>query len=191
MASLQRQDDYVKKLLTALTIIIFTAISAAAEPRVEGIGLTLPVFLTQMGTAARQVKWGYSTRRIESEMIATGPGGFAAEYNSAIVLYINMLHDRKLIKNLALSFIVSEEAAPEARRSGIADGEEQFSSLCEQLLIAVNTNTSLKGARRLLHKLGLFGPVLDGRQRVVRADGLAYIMKLQPNGTIILVVSPL
>ena len=34
-----------------------------------------------------------------------------------------------------------------------------------------------------------YGPVLDGRQRYDRRGGLAYIMKLQNNGTIVLVVS--
>ncbi|MCC8183302.1 hypothetical protein [Cloacibacillus porcorum] len=55
--------------------------------------------------------------------------------------------------------------------------------------MAFDSQITPKETRRMLRGLGLYGPVLDGRQRYDRRGGLVYIMKLQNNGTIVLVVS--
>ncbi|MFR5881338.1 MAG: hypothetical protein ACLUEQ_11325 [Cloacibacillus evryensis] len=74
-------------------------------------------------------------------------------------------------------------------RGGLPNGEDQYESICQQVIMAFDPHISQKETRRMLGRLGLYGPVLDGRQRYDRRGGLAYIMKLQNNGTIVLVVS--
>lgn len=180
----------MKKILTALFII--TLFSATASAKEKGLGLTIPVFLTQMGIAEEKVEWGYPPSKIEEDLVITSPESYAAEYNSATVLFINMSHGGKTIRNVALSFIVSDRnSSEEFKRSGLIGGEEQYRSLCTQLILALNPEMSAEEGHRILKKLGLFGPVLDGRQRYCRQGGLAYIMRLQKNGAIMLVISAL
>lgn len=95
-----------------------------------------------------------------------------------------------MLKNVALSFTVAPGEPPIGHsRGGLHNGEDQYESICQQIIMAFDSQITPKETRRMLRRLGLYGPVLDGRQRYDRRGGLVYIMKLQNNGTIVLVVS--
>lgn len=155
-----------------------------------GLGISVPVFIMHMKIAANKVKWGFSAARLESEMIRTEDGNYVAEYNDAILLYLNTMPGSKMLRNAALSFTIAEGSAPVGySRGGLPNGEDQYEGICQQIIMAFDPQISQKETRRMLRRLGLYGPVLDGKQRYARRGGLVYIMKLQNNGTIVLVVS--
>lgn len=179
-----------KKLLAAAAALILIMEPGAVYAG-GGMGVTRAVFLTQMGVAYGRVKWGYSVERIEEEMLATPEGNYVAEYNDSIALFVNM-QNKDRVKNAALSFVISDgEVFPGSSRAALPDGEEQYEGVCTQLILATNLNMTEKRARAILTELGLFGPVLDGRQRCVRDGRFVYIMKLHKTGAVILVVSTL
>ncbi|WP_303323126.1 hypothetical protein [Cloacibacillus evryensis] len=184
-----------KIILLCAAFMMITVNSAAVADDGEdsgnmGLGISVPVFIMHMKIAARKVKWGFSSSRIENEMIRTEDGNYVAEYNDAILLYLNTMPGTKMLRNIALSFTIAEGDTPMGfSRGGLPNGEDQYESICQQVIMAFDPHISQKETRRMLGRLGLYGPVLDGRQRYDRRGGLAYIMKLQNNGTIVLVVS--
>ncbi len=188
----------IKKLilLCASFMLITANIAPAAAGGDEGgsmgLGVSVPVFIMHMKVAASKVKWGFSAARLESGMIRTEDGNYVAEYNDAILLYLNTVPGSKMLRNAALSFTIADESAPMGySRGGPPNGEDLYEGICQQIIMAFDPQISQKETRRMLRRLGLYGPVLDGKQRHARRGGLVYIMKLQNNGTIVLVVSGL
>ena len=183
----------IKKII--LLCVSFMLITANLAPAAEdddsmGLGISGPVFIMHMKIAARKVKWSFSSARIENEMIRLEDGNYVAEYNDSILLYLNTMPGTKMLKNVALSFTVAPGEPPIGySRGGLHNGEDQYESICQQIIMAFDSQITPKETRRMLRGLGLYGPVLDGRQRYDRRGGLVYIMKLQNNGTIVLVVS--
>ncbi|MDO5115619.1 MAG: hypothetical protein Q4D58_05930 [Synergistaceae bacterium] len=158
--------------------------------RADELGITLPVFLTQMGIAFDQVKWGFSQRGLSESLVQMPNGNFAAEYNEDIVLYLNMTAESNRLMNVALSFTVSEWREHERnRRSGLLDGEAQYESLCKQIILALDHRVTEKEVGALLEGLGLFGPVLDGRQRREISGRFIYMMRLYRNNIMFLATS--
>lgn len=182
-----------KRLTAALLIFFMTAVPAwagAAETH-KNLGVSLAVFLTQMGVAYGRVKWGYSPDRLDSDLLKTPEGNYVAEFNSSIALFINMTQDGRLVKNAALSFLLAPRETEENGNPDLPDGEEQYIGVCTQLILASNLNMDIRKAKTILTDLGVYGPVLDGRQRHVREGRHVYIMKLHKTGAVILVVSTL
>lgn len=185
----------MKKIAAAALLMILIAVSspsaAPAAQMQKNLGMSLSVFLTQMGVAYGKVKWGYSPDRLDDSLIKTPEGGYMAEYNESIALFINMTDNGEKIKNTALSFIMTAPGMGFETPRGMPDGEEQYVGVCTQLILASNLNMDIKTAGEILTELGVYGPVLDGRQRHVRSGRFTYIMKLHKTGAVIMVVSAL
>ncbi|MDY2983817.1 MAG: hypothetical protein SOR75_00615 [Synergistes jonesii] len=156
----------------------------------EGTGVSLSVFTMNLKIAAKRVKYPLSDERVEKEILHFDGGSYAIDYNESIQLFFNTAPDTKMIKNAAVSYAV-ERRGPRVHSFGAAgpDEDEEFASLCQQLIMSFEPQTSAKEAQKLLEQLGINGPALDGRQRQLRHGDLAYIMKLQGGNTLLLVVS--
>lgn len=164
--------------------------SAGCCDEKEGTGVSLSIFTMNLKIAAKRVKYPLSDERIEKEILHFDGGSYAIDYNESIQLFFNTAPETKMIKNAAVSYAV-ERRVPKAHRFGAAgpDEDEEFASLCQQLIMSFEPQTSAKEAQKLLEQLGINGPALDGRQRQLRHGDLAYIMKLQGGNTLLLVVS--
>ena len=174
--------------LLCFAVLFFSNDASSAET--EGIGMTLSVFTANLKTAARKVEYPLSEKRIDNDILSFGNGGFAIDYNEYIQMFFYSVPGTKTLKNAAVSYTIAQREARPQQHFGrvMPDADDEFESLCQQVIISVEPQTQPKEAKELLRTLGIRGPALDGKQRQVRRGGLAYIMKLQ-GGSLLMVVS--
>ncbi len=133
---------------------------------------------------------GFSSARIAEDIQKTGKISSILEYNKAIILIINETKDQKELKNIAVAYIIGEaEHQKHSSKVAIPDNNIIFESICKQIIFALDKTMTESGTRKILTSIGLYGSVLDGLQRSNTINGFNYIMKLQPNGMIMMVVS--
>ena len=181
----------MKKLIFSLLFmaaLLFSAGAARAED--EGMGLSLSAFTANLKAAAKKVDYPLSERRIDSEILSFENGSFAIDYNEAIQLFFNSFPDSKMLKNAAVSYTIGQREVKPQQHFGrvLPDADDEFESLCRQLIISLEPQTPAWEAKELLKTLGIGGPALDGKQRQIRRGRIAYIMKLQ-GGPLLLVAS--
>lgn len=169
--------------LAALYIFISCGVSSASE----GMGLTSAAFLRRLGYASARVARGFSSvqiadsRRSESNSVL--------EYNSSIMLVLGDTEKHEL-KSVAVAYTIgSAEPRPLYMRGGPPDNETIYENICKQVIFALNDDMSDSGATEILEKIGLYGPLLDGAQRSCKIKGFSYMMKLHPNGMVVMAVS--
>ena len=155
----------------------------------DDLGMSTGALIKRLGYACSRVYAGFSKARISSGMHKVDNSGYVLEYNSRIMLLINE-GDKKNIKNVAVTYIMGDDGHPQHyAKGGIPDNDTVFESVCKQVIFALDETITDSGADKILASIGLHGPVLDGFQRSHKTNGLNYIMKLQPNGMIMMVVS--
>lgn len=181
----------IKKIVVlAMLVILALSCNTFADSDAKGTGISVPVFAARMKSAAKGGKHSFSPKDMNEELLCTDDGNYVAEYNEDILLYINTIPGTKMIKNVALAITVEDVSVlNDSNRRGRAGEETQYEGLCLQIIKAFEPRIDEPAARAMLRRLGLYGPVLDGRQRNERRSGLTYIMKLQHDGTIVLVVA--
>lgn len=174
--------------LLCMAVLLFSAEAVRAET--EGTGISLSVFTANLKAAAKKVEYPLSEKRIDNEILSFGNGSFAIDYNEAIQLFFNSVPDTKMLKNAAVSYTIGQRDVKPQQHFGRGqpDADDEFESLCLQLIISLEPQTPAWEAKELLKTLGIGGPALDGKQRQVRRGRLAYIMKLQ-GGSLLLVAS--
>ena len=168
--------------LIAALCIIFTARGAEAA----SLGMSVPVFIAHMGMAFDRVKWGFSPEHIKESVIRTPDGNYAAEYSPEIFLYLYVEPGDENLNYIALTFNIDAESSLKS-----TDGESQYESLCRQLVFALEEGASNDSASKLLTKLGLFGPVLDGKQRAERSGKFLYMTRYYESNIMLLIVPAL
>lgn len=178
----------MKKIAMLLAAFLISASECSAAP--AGLGMTLPIFMTQMGIAFDQVRWGFSSEALSEAMITTPEGNYAAEYSDEIILCVNMVPGTNRIQNIAISFMVTDQRGASGRYDKDG-GEAHYESLCEQILLAIDHSTTEKEAQDILTELGIFGPVLDGHQRCVRNGKYLYMMRFYQSNIMLLVLPAL
>lgn len=178
------------KKIGLLILVVMLAVPCALFAEDGTLGISVPVFVIRMKTAAKGIKHCFTSKSMNEELLCTEDGNYVAEYDEDIVLYINTVPGTRMIKNIALAITVEDVSVLSgSTRRGRPGEETEYESLCLQIIKAVEPHIDEANAREILLRLGLYGPVLDGRQRNERHGGFTYIMKLQHDGTIVLVVA--
>ncbi|MCE5201574.1 MAG: hypothetical protein LLF78_03555 [Synergistaceae bacterium] len=153
------------------------------------MGITSSKFLEKLGYAGSRVSHGLSSAQIYKRQHKSEKK-FAIEYNSAVMLIINEARESEELKNVAVSYIIDEnEHQRHYARDGMVEDGDVFESICIQVMIALHAKITVETAREKLMTIGLYGSMLDGRQRSCTSGEYRYIMKLQPNGMALLVVA--
>jgi len=164
--------------------------SSEAFCHAKGMTINLETFITRLGYVYQQVPIGFSSADIRSGMHKMGDLEYMLEYNNDVMLLINA-ENKINIKNIAVTCILKEDHAPLTAEATEEPGNDTvFESICRQVIFALDKSVTDSGAKEILTSIGLFGPVLDGIQRSYKIHGLDYIMKLQANGMLVMVASP-
>ena len=90
---------------------------------------------------------------------------------------------------VAVAFAADDEEELPSYSRGSQSGELLFESVCAQVMFTLHSRMTRQLARNSLKKMGLYGKLLDGLQRSCRLDDYQYLMRMQPNGMILMVVS--
>ena len=144
-------------------------------------------FLKGFGYAAARTKYGVTASEIEAGLKKT-ESGCIVDCGSSIMLIVNARSRDGLVRTAAVAYAADDEEEP-LYSSGSQPAELLFENVCAQMLFALHNRMTKDLARRSLRKLGLYGKLLDGVQRSCRIDDYVYLMKMQPNGMILMVVS--
>ena len=171
----------MKKIMALLTALALSFTAHGAEA--ASLGMSVPVFTAHMGMAFDRVKWGFSPEGIREKLVRTNDGNYAAEYSPEIFLYLFVEPGDENINYIALSFSVNAESSLKS-----TDGESQYESLCRQLVFALEEGATEKSAAGMLSKLGLYGPVLDGRQRAERSKKYIYMTRYCESNIMLLII---
>ncbi|MCF0248574.1 MAG: hypothetical protein HUJ86_08195 [Synergistes sp.] len=168
-------------LIFSFILLILIASGCGAEEN-YGLNVSVDSFITKLKAASGKVPFGFNTDMLNKNLITTEDGNYIAEYDDTLHLLIYTIPKSMILKNVALSFLLNSE-------SRVREKQDLFESLCKQLILAFESNMTQTDLRRVLWRLGLYGPVFDGNQRSVRSGKHAFILKMYNGGIIVFVVT--
>ena len=176
-----------KFALPTLALLLFAlCVPLAAEAK--DLGMDAASFFKNLGYAAARVRYGVSPTEIEKGKKSTGTG-FVVDCDESVMLIVNVSGGSG-VKNVAVAYAADDEdAQPRYSRGGSLSGETMFENVCSQLMFALHSQMTRQMAKATLRKLGLDGKLLDGIQRAAHIEDCVYLMKMQPNGMVVMVVS--
>ncbi len=106
------------------------------------------------------------------------------------MLVLTESDDGKELLNVALLYL-TDNYADEDRPSSILRSFEnsRFENICRQLIFSLGSDISDSEAESALRSIGIHGNMLDGVQRSSSVKGYRCMLKLQPGGMIMMVIS--
>jgi hypothetical protein len=178
----------LKKFALPMLALLLFALCAPPAAEAKDLGMNAAAFFKNMGYAAARVRYGVSPTEIEKGKKSTGTG-FVVDCDESVMLIVNV-NSGGSVKNVAVAYAAGdEEEQPRYSRGGSLSGETMFENICSQLMFALHSQMTRQTAKATLKKLGLDGKLLDGIQRSSRIEDCVYLMKMQPNGMVLMVVS--
>ncbi|NLD06021.1 MAG: hypothetical protein GX672_09080 [Synergistaceae bacterium] len=174
-------------LITALFLILLFTKEA---PCSEGMGISSSYFLKRMGYACVKVKNGISSVTIASEIQDAGKSKRFLDCGNKLMLVLTESEDEKELLNVAIMYFVDTNV-DEERSSSISRSYEnsRFENICRQLIFSLDRDISDSEAESTLRSIGIYGNMLDGVQRSRTVKGYRCMLKLQPGGMIMMVIS--
>lgn len=185
----------MKKLLFAAVVSLLVLCTAAAGMCGEGrdMGFSRETFIRMLGASYLHVHRGFSEIRIKREMQKTGESSAVIPFNAAVAITMNGNDSTGMLKNIAVVMATADADVEEKDRhiQGRSHGNNNivFEDACIQTIAAVDSEMDSAEARDILKALGIYGPVLDGLQHSATIGRFRCMMKLQPNGVIIMAIS--
>lgn len=156
----------------------------------EGMGISSDYFLKRMGSACVKVKDGISNVTVASEIHDSGKSKKLLDCGNKFMIVLTDSDDEKELLNVALIYFM-DISTEEEKSSSISRSYEnsRFESVCRQMIFSLDSNISETEAENALRALGIYGSMLDGRQRSSSVKDYRCMLKLQPGGTIMMVIS--
>lgn len=180
----------MKKIFFAVTIIFSSFVFCSSAFCSGGMGISKNSFINKLGYSSTLVFNGFSSSRIATGFQKTDKHNTVLEYNSSLMLIISETNNNREVKSIAVVYtIVDNENELHYAKGGPPDNDVVFENICKQIIFALNNRMTDSEATKILKSIGLYGSVLDGIQRSRTIDEYSYMMKLQPGGIIMLVVS--
>ncbi len=147
-------------------------------------------FLKKMGYASTKVKDGISSVNIASGIQSFGKSKKALECSAKLMLVLTESEEGNELLNVALMYLANSYTDGD-KSTAISRSFEnsRFENICRQMLFSIDTSMSDSEAEKILKSLGIYGNMLDGIQRSRSVNGFRCMLKLQPGGTIMMVIS--
>jgi len=174
-------------LITAIFLVLFFTNDA---PCSEGMGISSDYFLKRMGYACVKVKNGISSVTIASDIQDAGRSKKVLDCGSRLMLVLTESDDEKELLNVALIYL-TDSYSGEDRSASISRSFEnsRFENICRQLIFSLGSDISDSEAESALKSVGIHGNMLDGIQRSSSVKGYRCMLKLQPGGMLMMVIS--
>ena len=174
-------------MITAIFLVLFFTNDA---PCSEGMGISSDYFLKRMGYACVKVKNGISSVTIASDIQDAGRSKKVLDCGSRLMLVLTESDDEKELMNVAILYLTNSYA-DEDRSALILKSFEnsRFENICRQLIFSLGSDISDSEAESALRSIGIHGNMLDGVQRSSSVNGYRCMLKLQPGGMIMMVIS--
>lgn len=159
-------------------------------PCSEGMGISSDYFLKRMGYACVKVKNGISSVTIASDIQDAGRSKRVLDCGNKLMLVLTESDDGKELMNVAILYLTNSYA-DEDRSALILKSFEnsRFENICRQLIFSLGSDISDSEAESALRSIGIHGNMLDGVQRSSSVNGYRCMLKLQPGGMIMMVIS--
>lgn len=154
------------------------------------MGISSDYFLKRMGYACVKVKNGISSVTIASDIQDAGRSKKVLDCGSRLMLVLTESDDGKELMNVAILYLTNSYA-DEDRSALILKSFEnsRFENICRQLIFSLGSDISDSEAESALRSIGIHGNMLDGVQRSSSVNGYRCMLKLQPGGMIMMVIS--
>ena len=167
-------------------LLLFTKEASCSQ----GMGISSDYFLKRMGYACSKVKNGISSVTIASDIQDAGKSKRVLDCGNKLMLVLTESDDGKELLNVALLYL-TDNYADEDRSSSILRSFEnsRFENICRQLIFSLGSDISDSEAESALRSIGIHGNMLDGVQRSSSVKGYRCMLKLQPGGMIMMVIS--
>lgn len=154
------------------------------------MGISSGYFLKRMGYACVKVENGISSVTIASNIQNSGKSKRILDCGNKLMLVLTESDDEKELLNVAIIYLTNTFAG-EDRSSSILRSLEnsRFENICRQLIFSLGNDISDSEAESVLRTIGIHGNMLDGVQRSSSVKGYRCMLKLQPGGMIMMVIS--
>ena len=174
-------------LLAALILVLVVSQEAFCS---EGMGISPEYFLKKMGYACVKVKNGLSSVTIASGIQETAGYKQILECGNRIMLVLTGSDDGRELMSVALLYYMDldpdEIIDPSVSRSY---ENSRFENICRQMIFSLDNGISDSDAEKALRSIGIHGNMLDGIQRSSSVKGYSCMLKLQPGGMLMMVIS--
>ena len=174
-------------LITALLLVLVLSQKALCS---EGMGISPEHFLKKMGYACVKVKNGLSSVTIASGIQDTGGNKKILECGNRLMLVLTGSEDGRELMSVALLYFMDVDSGRESNPSVSRSYENsRFENICRQMIFSLDSGISDSDAEKALRSIGIQGNMLDGIQRSSPVKGYRCMLKLQPGGMLMMVIS--
>ncbi|MDD4160109.1 MAG: hypothetical protein PHO18_04090 [Synergistaceae bacterium] len=154
------------------------------------MGISSDYFLKNMGFACTKVKNGISSLAIASEIQDAGKSKRFLDCGNRMMLVLTESDDEKELLNVAVMYIIDAYTDENSSTPLMRSYEKnRFENICRQLIYSLDRDVSDSEAEYALRSIGIYGRMLDGTQRSSSVKGYRCMLKFQPGGMIMMVIS--
>lgn len=154
------------------------------------MGISSDYFLKRMGYACVKVKNGISSVTIASDIQDSGRSKRVLDCGNKLMLVLTESDDGKELMNVAILYLTNSYADEDGSALILKSFENsRFENICRQLIFSLGSDISDSEAESALRSIGIHGNMLDGVQRSSSVNGYRCMLKLQPGGMIMMVIS--
>ena len=180
----------VLRKISLFTVLLFLLVFSQQADCSEGMGISPDLFLKRLGYSCIRVKNGISSAAIASGIQDSEGTKKVLECGGKLIMVLTGSEEGKDLMSVALlSFTDPHE---DEKRSVPVPGSyenNRFVNICRQMIYSLDSGISETEADSALKSMGVYGNMLDGAQRSSLVKGYRCMLKLQPGGMLMMVIS--
>lgn len=155
------------------------------------MGISPDIFLKKMGHACIKVKDGVTSVNIASGIRnADRSRKFLECGNKMMLVLTGSKENSNELENVALLYYM-ETGTDIQKNSSVSRSydDSRFKNICRQMIFSLDSAITDSDAENALRSIGIYGNMLDGIQRSSSIKGYKCMLKLQPGGMLMMVIS--